>query len=276
MRDSGLPDDREIYGRNWVAGLAMEALGHLVSVRDQECADVKQENLDAFMDVLCGDAPVGPTALLEAMMVRQANPVTAASLYIPEAARCLGERWEADQASFVEVTICTERLHSVVRHVDDLLAQNDSGDGPSVLVVVAEAEQHTLGACVLALQLRQAGLATTVRIAPLAAELKQLLSATKYDVALVSVGCTTGMIAGAGLVKTLRLLSRGELRIVAGGSIPVADEVLRDQTGADVVIRDVSALIDGIVSGATTGGVDRPAKRSEMIGRTSQSERGRS
>jgi methylmalonyl-CoA mutase cobalamin-binding subunit len=262
MRDNGIPEAQGLDGLDWFAGLAREALGRLVSVRDQDGAVVRQDHLDHFMQVLLQARSVDPEVLLAEMLSRQVDPATVACVYAPDAARCLGAWWEADRLSFIDVTICTEKLHGLVRRVDELLAEVRPATGPSALVLVAEAEQHTLGALVLALELRLAGFSAMVRVAPMAGDLTQLMGANRFDLALVSLGCTSALESAVGLVRTLRLLSRGSgLCIFVGGAIPLADEVLLKETGADRALRDVSALMSEY--GACRGGrqLDRDQKR---------------
>ncbi len=243
MRDNGIPDAEGGCGLEAHAGLAREALNYLVSVRGQNSATIKQDHFEHFMQALSKGAVFDPEAFLQAMAERRLDATTVACRYVPEAARCLGERWLADQISFIDVTVCTERLHSVVRRVDELLDDADKVLGPSALILVAEAEQHTLGAFVLALHLRASGFSAVVRIAPVASELTQLMAANRFDLVLVSLGCSAALSSGVGLVRTLRLLSRGDMCIFVGGSIPVSDERLLTETGADRVLRDVSALL---------------------------------
>ncbi len=156
MRDNGIPEAQGLDGLDWIAGLAREALGRLVSVHDHEGAAIRQDHLDHFVQALLDTRPGDPDALLATMLARQLDPATVACIYAPEAARLLGERWLGDTLSFIDVTLCTEKLHGVVRRVDELLAEVRPSNGPSALIVVAEAEQHTLGALVLALELRLA------------------------------------------------------------------------------------------------------------------------
>ena len=243
MRDNGTPYAQVECGLESYAGLAQEALKHLVSVRGHDNAVVKREHLDHFLHVLACDTAFDPAGLLDSMAERRLTRETVACLYVPEAARDLGEKWLADEISFVDVTVRTERLHGLVREVDETADAADRILGPSALVLVAEAEQHTLGAFVLALKLRAAGFSAVVSIAPVAAELTQLLSANRFDLALVSLGCSAALESGAGLVRTLRLLSRGEMCVFVGGAIPVSDDRLLAATGADRALRDVSALL---------------------------------
>lgn len=264
MRDNGIPEAQGLDGSDWFAGLAKEALGRLISVRDHEGAVVRQDYLDHFLKVLREARSVDPAVLLAEMLTLQLDPATVACLYAPAAARILGADWEADRISFVDVTLCTEKLHAVVRRVDELLGEVRAASGPSALVLVAEAEQHTLGALVLALELRLAGFSVMVRVAPTSRDLTLLMSGNRFDLALVSLGCTAALESAVGLVRTLRLLSRnGEMCIFVGGAIPVDDPHLLSETGADRVLRDVSALMSEY--DACRGGrqLDRDRKRSQ-------------
>jgi methylmalonyl-CoA mutase cobalamin-binding subunit len=243
MRDNGIPYAEADCGLEAHAGLAREALNYLVSVRGQDRAAVKKEHFDHLMQIVSSAAVFDPAAVLDTMAARKLDARTVALSYVPEAARCLGERWLADQISFVDVTVGTERLHSLVRLVDERLDDADRVMGPSALILVAEAEQHTLGAFVLALHLRAAGFSAVVKIAPLASELTQLMTTNRFDLVLVSLGCSAALGSGVALVRTLRLLSRGDMRIFVGGSIPVSDERLMAETGADRALRDVGALL---------------------------------
>lgn len=243
MRDSGIPEARDQGCLDWFAGLAQEALGRLISVRDQQGVEVRQEHLDLFMELLASDRSVDPAVMLDAMLSRHLDPEMVACGYVGEAARSLGDSWLADSMSFVDVTVRSERLQGVVRRVDEMMLVSAAADGPSALILVAEAEQHTLGAFVLALQLRLAGFNAVVRVAPVAADLTVLLAANRFDLALVSIGCSAGLESGVGLVRTLRLLSRGDMPIYVGGAVPMSDERLLSATGADRALRDVAALV---------------------------------
>jgi methylmalonyl-CoA mutase cobalamin-binding subunit len=263
MRDNGMPDAQGLSGLDWFAGLAREALSRLVSVRDQESAEVKQAYLDQFLQVLASDTAADPAVLLETMVSLHLEPAMVACAYAAEAARALGEGWLSDELSFVDVTVRTERLHGLVRRVDELVADAEEIEGPAALVLVAEAEQHTLGAFVLALQLRLAGFSAVVRVAPVAADLTVLMAANRFELALVSIGCTAGLESGIGLVRTLRLMSRGEMCIFVGGAVPVPDDVLLKKTGADRVLRHVSALLEEYRGCVADRALDRDFKASQ-------------
>lgn len=263
MRDNGITEAQGQVGLDWLAGLAKEALDRLVSVRAQASAVVRQEHLDHFMAVLLDPRTIDPEVLLAAMMARQLDPATVACVYTPAAARLLGEGWLNDTFSFVTVTLCSEKLQGLVRRVDELLSEVRPATGPSALILVAEAEQHTLGAAVLALELRLAGFSAMARVAPMASELTQLLAANRFDLALVSAGCMAALESAVGLVRTLRLMSRGEIIIFVGGAIPLEDTALLKETGGDRVLRDVSALKSEYEACKGERQLDRDRKRSQ-------------
>jgi methylmalonyl-CoA mutase cobalamin-binding subunit len=242
MRDEGIPENQVLRGLDRVAGLAKEALKQLVLVREQECAGVKQEHLDHFMMLLSQDKAEDPSWIINSMAGRNIGPVAVVCQYVPAAARLLGTQWMADEISFVDVTVSTERLHEVVRRADEILPTDAFDLQDPVLILVAEAEQHTLGALVLATELRVAGFSPMVRVAPIASELPLLLLGSRFELALVSIGCTAALDSGVGLVKTLRLLSRDGMCIFVGGAVPMTDDALLRATGADRVVRDVSAI----------------------------------
>lgn len=269
MRDNGIPETRDQGCLNWFAGIAQEALGRLVLVRDLQGVVVRKDHLDQFLDLLASETAVDPAVLLDAMLAKHLDPEMIACGYATEAARSLGESWLSDELSFVEVTIRSERLHGLIRRVDEMLVTTEQPDGPSVLILVAEGEQHTLGAFVLALQLRLVGFSAVVKVAPMAADLTVLMTANRFDIALVSIGCTAGLESGIGLVRTLRLLSRGEMRIYVGGAVPLPDDRLLALTGADQVRRDVSALLAQLAPKGAERVLERKAKRSQREGATS-------
>lgn len=261
MRDNGVPEAQGQDGLDWFAGLAQEALGRLVSLRDHQSAEVKQEHLDMFLQLLASDKATDPVALLGEMVSLHLDPAMVACGYAPKAARELGKSWLNDDLSFVDVTVRTERLHGLVREVDAKMDKVAPLNGRTALILVAEAEQHTLGAFVLALQLRIEGFSVVVRVAPDATDLTLLLGARRFDLALVSIGCTAGLASGVGLVRTLRLMSRGEMCVFVGGAIPVSDDVLQAETGADRVLRNVSTLMTHYDECMAELTLDRAVKR---------------
>lgn len=257
MRDEGYSDTRHSGTPDWIGGLAQEALELLAKSRASTAQKIQKAHLDFLMEMICrGSAVDDPAIVYDAMRARHLSTRVIAERYVPEAARLLGRHWEEDRISFLDVTLCTGRLFDVLRHIDMSSVEGRSDNASAVLVLVPEAEQHTLGAVVVAGSLRRAGFSVCLRIAPDVQELKHLVTATPFEMALVSVSCMPGLTGSATMIKALRLVSCGNLRIIAGGPIPVDDETVLDISGADTVARDIEAIIADYNAKLTLGVLD--------------------
>lgn len=273
MRDNGIHEGLGDGALGWIAGLAKEALGQLASVHRQKTGAMLQEQLDFLMDTVCGASGDDPVAVLHAMRGRQMGLRALATAYIPAAARLLGTRWEHDEITFVDVTVCAARLQSLLHQIDRADDRYDEEADASALILVPQAEQHTLGAYVLASVLHKAGIVANVLVAPTAAELAQALAVTKYELALVSVSCTSGLAASARMICTLRLLTRVPMRIVIGGSLAEDDARMKEISGADEVLRDASAIIARYAPPADGAALDRGAEIAANKGDGTPNER---
>lgn len=257
MRDSGMGDGKGSYALDCLNGLAQEALEHLAALRQRAATEGSDADLAFLIDALEGNAFPDESALLAALTGRRVDAAVVAHDLIPRAARHLGRLWEADELGFVAVTLGTARLEALLR----LITANAENDArvtaeAAILVIVPPGEQHTLGASLVADQLRRAGHAVCLHIAPSAQELAQAVSDARFKLALISVGCHQALSRANGLVKTLALVSKGGLRTVIGGAICEDDEVILTATGADMVARDVSQVLAQLASSQDYAGLE--------------------
>jgi hypothetical protein len=80
-------------------------------------------------------------------------------IYVPATARRLGEMWMEDEINFATVTVGAMRLQSLLSlaSVESLDFVRATDGAPLMCIVVPENEDHSLGAFVLAAQLRRLG-----------------------------------------------------------------------------------------------------------------------
>ncbi|MEM9438062.1 MAG: cobalamin B12-binding domain-containing protein [Pseudomonadota bacterium] len=153
--------------------------------------------------------------------------------YIPAAARKLGAAWCEDTMSFADVTIGVARLQSILR---DLRArQVTDAAAPGVLVVTVKDAYHTLGASVVADQLRRLGVAPTMAMGLTASELAELVESHDFNAVLISASATERLETLRELVNCVRTASRVDTPIVVGGTVTDIDTDIRTLTGADYV-----------------------------------------
>lgn len=223
-------------------GLVFEEIDRLVAHRKLGAACV----LDHLVEVLALAAcRMDAAALPEAVSALRHARVTDMALicdYIPEAARRLGQGWQDDTLSFLDVTMGVSRLHELLREVGGTWKGDDAqvAGRPTVLLVVPPGEQHTLGATVLACLMRHHGVSVCLRLAPGLTELAALVATRGFEGAMVTLGNTDRVESCAVLV---RALGKGGLPVVVGGSALDMEPDLQALTGADLATNSLEAAL---------------------------------
>jgi methylmalonyl-CoA mutase cobalamin-binding subunit len=168
-----------------------------------------------------------------------------ADLYIPAAARLLGTQWTCDDKSFAEVTVASARLQAMVRAI----CTRWGTDGPtsagrrSVLMVVPQGEDHTLGAVVATGQMRRMGISVCLRLRPAPGEVAELLRTRNFDGALISMAQTDRLEACRKLVAMMRKHGEPGLPVVVGGAIVQSTPDVKSLTGADLATGDAAEAL---------------------------------
>ena len=127
--------------------------------------------------------------LLRELKKARVSAAALADLYIPEAARRMGDAWTDDQMSWLDVSIGVGRLQSLLREIGMAWVADQAGDTGhgTVLLIVPDREQHTLGPMVAMGQMRRYGVSVCLRIAPSHNELRSLMAARQFDGVLISI-----------------------------------------------------------------------------------------
>lgn len=160
-----------------------------------------------------------------------------AEQYIPAVARRLGDDWVMDKLDFGAVTIGCARLQGLLRRMEadwGVLDGSRLNGRPGYLVGVPRGVQHTLGASVLAGQLRDRG-------APVLLEYELTPHTLK---AAMGIGHFAGvMLSGSGkacleslrdLVEAAKTVSRSTPVLIGGCILEHATDI-QSFTGADMV-----------------------------------------
>lgn len=172
--------------------------------------------------------------------------------YLPAAARLLGCAWADDTAPFSDVTLGVARMQALVRQFGRDWTRDLTGDwtgdwtgdaaprgaGRTVLLILPEGEQHSLGAIVLCSQLRRQGISVRLEIGTPAAALGSLVAQKHFDSAMVSIACEEQLDPCRRLVDALRAQSGGRLHVAVGGAVLERPVDVRLRTGADIATSD--------------------------------------
>lgn len=167
--------------------------------------------------------------------------------YIPNLARRMGAEWSADQLSFAEVTIGTSRLQSMLRELGPEWSADSAADpaAPTIMLVVSPKVDHTLGALVLAGQLRRKGFSVALMLGSPDKDIVVRLKKTKVDAVFLS--CSKGEALET-MRQTIHSMRTGVVRpppVVIGGTILdfEVSEQIASQTGADFATKSIDEAI---------------------------------
>jgi MerR family transcriptional regulator, light-induced transcriptional regulator len=169
---------------------------------------------------------------------------TTESIYLDlmaPAARLLGQYWEDDKCSFVDVTMGLGRLQTLLYR---LSATHEAGTipvekGPKALFLTPEGSQHSLGIRMIEELFRQAGWRTACEINTPTATLVDLVAQEAFDLVGLSLS-TEGQVEQArDIIHQIRAASRNRaVQFILGGKLVVDDPGLTARLGADMAARD--------------------------------------
>lgn len=231
-----------------VSRFAVEVVARLVAKDAADGSGLREELLCRFMTAVSSMEAQAFEELKPELRRARVSAVMLADLYIPEVARRLGEAWECDRLSFAQVTMGVARLQAILREIGAEWSADhaDAGEISTLLLVLPQGEQHTLGAMVLAGRLRRMGISVSVKIAPNLKELAEYVADRAFDGALISIACEDRVETCRKLVKTLKDASCGRLKVAVGGALAEADENVMRLTGADVVTNDIALALERV------------------------------
>ena len=151
--------------------------------------------------------------------------------YIPAAARHYGESWCSANMSFADVAIGVARLQGMTRDLATRRAR--TGNAATVLLIVPQDAYHTLGASVLADQIRRLGVSVKLSLGHSVPELQDLLETHHFDAVMISAAACERLDSIRKLVKTVKANAFGAPPVVVGGTVLDQETDIRTLTGAD-------------------------------------------
>lgn len=169
-----------------------------------------------------------------------------ADVYIPIAARRMGQAWHDDEMSWLDVSIGVGRMQSLLREIGTAWVADQAGDAGhgTVMMIVPDREQHTLGPLVATGQMRRYGVSVCLRIAPSFNELRSLMAARRFDGVMISISTKEKVEPVAKTVSFLKTVMTIPTPIIVGGAVMSKVEDLASCTGADFASNDIGAALE--------------------------------
>ena len=162
------------------------------------------------------------------------------------AARELGERWEDDRASFVEVALGVSRMHRILREFDGVPSHlwSYAGEGRHALLLPAPGEKHSFGLrLVQEFLLRESWTVTNQPVEDLD-ELGDMVARQHYDIVGLSLSGETVIDPFLSAIRVIRYRSKNpHIKIIVGGHLFVERPDLIETCGADSYAVDAPATV---------------------------------
>jgi len=231
-------------GEMGIAEFAMQVVTIMVSDRSHVGRPPRPEVLELLVRAALTGDPVVLDQLLAAFRRLRIPAEVAVDTYIPAAVDRIGLAWHADEIDILDTSIAIARIQNLLRELVRAWHSDSSVEGAggelSVLMVVPEAEQHTVGAMVATAQLRRLGVSVCLQLAPSPAALEHLCATRRFDAVFLSLGNVESLDRGRNIVDTVRKRATGRGPFVmVGGSLDRDAELVKQAVGADLVTRDI-------------------------------------
>lgn len=164
-----------------------------------------------------------------------------ADQYIPVVARILGDLWVSDHIGFADVTIGSARLQAMLRELGPDWAADTiaAADAPSVLLLTPPNASHTLGAVVLAGQLRRRGYSVRITFDADRSRTAQIMDRIPFDAVFISAAHSESLEKISRMVEFIKTLTPKQLPVVLGGTVLEVSADIASITGVDLATSDL-------------------------------------
>lgn len=164
--------------------------------------------------------------------------------YITGAARRLGEMWEDDSASFIEVTMASGRLYRIIRGLRHALAAgiSDGREDCPVFFALVPQETHTLGIEIATDLFRREGWDVDMALDMDHDELVERSESRNYKAIVLVANSDQMMEPLTRLIVALRI-TQPLAHIVVAGNILNHHPRIADITGVDAVIDQIDTAV---------------------------------
>jgi MerR family transcriptional regulator, light-induced transcriptional regulator len=195
-----------------------------------------------------------PSSAIEYVRHLMANGVSFQEVLLDlmaPAARVLGERWDQDKASFVEVALGVARMHRILREFDGVPSHlwSNAGFGRHALLLPAPGELHSFGLRLVQEFLLRESWTVTNQPVKTIEELGTLVANEHFDIVGLSLSGQTIVEPFLESIRIIRKMSKNrQVKIIVGGHLFVERPDLIESCGSDAYAVDAPATVT-IVNG---------------------------
>jgi len=194
-----------------------------------------------LLEAAAGPEQLALSQVVDSMLANQVPIEMIAGHCFPEVARALGAAWRDDSMAFSTVTVGCSRLEAKLHDLDACYEEDGHLDS-CILLLVPQDETHTLGARILALQLRRRRTSVRVMVGEPLAQIARVLAESRFDGVFISAAHGNDIKSIRDLTMTIRTATKVVPLVILGGAILKDNRFdhlgLVRLTGADLVCDD--------------------------------------
>lgn len=226
-----------------VKGVATEVVQRIMSIGAHgnfvDETKVSERRLKEFCDVLLQPVPTKALVFAAKLQAEGVTPQVLRYGYFAAAARLLGERWDRDEVTFLEVTVATGHLYALLRAVRSDPADHYSSTHRSrnALFASVPGEKHTLGVVLAADTFRDHGWDIDLQISENHDNLVNYIKDTRPTLIGLSLSTKDRLAALIRLVLALRIVVPHAIIGVAPAA-EMSDSEILGIVDVDIVFRD--------------------------------------
>lgn len=242
--------------------LVQSALREVMSEKNNVQPGSRLEWIAHLAEALMSESDLPYQSVLSSLMANGVSSKEIYQSYIPDAARYLGELWVNDEASFVDVTVGAARLQKLFRGGEEAGKANWINQGiplgHSVLMIIPQFEQHSLGAFVAADDLRRRGLWVHMGIHMEPREMVTLIKDNRFSMLGMTLATPENLDLAAELIDFIRKNTKRVPLIVIGGHVVNSVKDAARRCGADHAVTSATEAMKvcGLPSAAQMPGFD--------------------
>lgn len=215
--------DHEADRHHLLDDLAAQALAQVADRARARRADPDGSAVDRLYAAAIGADLRACSEVARALIADGLPAERICDVHIPATARRMGEDWENDDLPFSTVTIGTARLQGLLRELDLDLERRDGhaagGEVGAIMLVVAPGADHTLGALVLASQLRRRGPSVRLSLGESPEAMAAAVVGTRFDAVFLSASIAGSLPHLARAAATIRAAVPVPPPLVLGGAL---------------------------------------------------------
>ena len=205
-------------------------------------------DVSSLADLLIADDAAACESFVESFRDRQVSLEQVLLELLAPAARQLGERWNADECDFTQVTIGLCRIQAILfelHQVPQVLSVEADMSGRRALLCSMPNSDHTLGVLMLAEFFRRANWDVWNDTCRDVAELEAVVSKDWFDLIGLSASTDAQAQSMQSVIASLRQASRNpEVVVMAGGPVFQCHPELVEQVGADLTALDARDAVE--------------------------------